>query len=76
MGPGVTGLFPQVVKLEGDLVVRVKEATITQISVLRYQDLQTTQEKPAVNSAIMMSTSDEIFYFHSGSKYFLKKELA
>lgn len=40
MGLGVAGLFSQVVKLEGDLVVRVKEAAITQVSMLRYQDLQ------------------------------------
>lgn len=40
VGLGVAGLFPQVVKLEGDFIVRVKEATITQISMLRYQDLQ------------------------------------
>lgn len=37
---GVAGLLPQVVIPEGDLVVRVKEATITQVSVLCYQDLQ------------------------------------
>ncbi|KAG7226805.1 hypothetical protein INR49_014154 [Caranx melampygus] len=40
MGLRVACLFPQVVKLEGDFIVRVKEATITQVSMLRYQDLQ------------------------------------
>lgn len=40
MGLRVTGLLSEVVKLEGDLVVRVKEAAITEVSMLRYQDLQ------------------------------------
>lgn len=43
MGLGVAGFFSQVVKLEGDLVVRVKEAAITQVSMFRYQDLQGKQ---------------------------------
>lgn len=53
MGLRVAGLFPQVVKLEGDFVVRVKEATITQVSMLRYQDLQvkTHGKKTAVYSS-------------------------
>lgn len=40
MGLWFTGLLSQVVKLEGDLVVRVKEAAVTQVSMLCYQDLQ------------------------------------
>lgn len=48
MGLRVAGFLSQVVKLEGDLVVRVKVAAITQVSMLRYQDLQGTQtETPA-----------------------------
>lgn len=43
MGLWVAGLLSQVVKLEGDLVVRVKEAAVTQVSMLRYQDLQGKQ---------------------------------
>lgn len=39
MGLGITGLLPQVVKLEGQLVVRIKEAAIAQVSMLCYQDL-------------------------------------
>lgn len=46
MGLGVAGFLSQVVKLEGDLVVRVKEAAVAQVSMLRYQDLQGT-ENPA-----------------------------
>lgn len=42
VGLGVAGLLPQVVIPEGDLVVRVKEAAITQVSVFCYQDLQGT----------------------------------
>lgn len=53
MGLGVTRLLSQVVKLERDLVVRVKEAAITQVSVLRYQDLQEKQTvKRSVNIAV------------------------
>lgn len=37
---GVAGLLPQVVIPEGDLVVWVKEAAVTQVSVLCYKDLQ------------------------------------
>jgi len=49
VGLGVARLLPQVVKLERDLVVWVKEAAIAQVSMLRNQNLQTTQmEKPAV----------------------------
>lgn len=43
MGLWVAGLLSQVVKLEGDLVVRVKEAAVTQVSMLCYQDLQGKQ---------------------------------
>lgn len=51
MGLRVAGFLSQVVKLEGDLVVRVKEAAITQVSMLRYQDLQETQtETPAITT--------------------------
>lgn len=54
MGLGVTRLLSQVVKLERDLVVRVKEAAITQVSVLRYQDLQEKQTvKRSVNIAVL-----------------------
>lgn len=44
MGLGVAGFLSQVVKLERNLVVRVKEAAITQVSMLRYQDLQGKQK--------------------------------
>lgn len=40
MGLGVTGLLSQVVKLERELVVRVKEAAVAQVSMFRNQDLQ------------------------------------
>ena len=51
VGLGVTGFLSQVVKLEGDLVVRVKEAAVTQVSMLRYQDLQ-GREKHALTIAL------------------------
>ena len=49
MGLRVAAFLSQVVKLEGDLVVRVKEAAITQVSMLRNQDLQ---GKPAVTIVV------------------------
>ena len=43
MALGVAGFFAQVVKLEGDLIVGVKKASVTQVSMLCYQDLKGKQ---------------------------------
>lgn len=34
MGPGVTGLLPQVIKPEGDLVLRVQDTAVSKVTML------------------------------------------
>ena len=56
---GVAGFLSQVVELEGNLVVRVKEAAITQVSMLCYQDLYGSEKPvitPPVNAGIGLIT--------------------
>lgn len=61
MGLRIARLLSQVVILEGDLVVWVKEAAVTQVSMLRYQDLQGKQTaKPSLN--IVVYSSSPLYY--------------
>lgn len=58
VGLRITGLLPQVVKLKGDFVVWVKEASVTQVSVLCYQNLRQTVKSSvslAVHSGIIVA---------------------
>lgn len=62
IGLGITGLLSQVVKLEGDFVMRVKEASVAQVSVLCYQNLHRTVNASvsvAVHSGIIVAISDK-----------------
>lgn len=65
VGLGIAGLLSQVVKLEGDFVVGVKEAPVTQVSVLCYQNLCRTVKSsvfPAVRSGVIVAKNGLVHY--------------
>lgn len=68
MGLGIAGLLSQVVKLEGDFVVGVKEAPVTQVSMLSYQNLRGTVKSSvslAVRSGIIVARNDRSIIWKS-----------